>query len=230
MEHHGKTITLASDPFPPYQYFLESGELAGMDYALVSEVARQSGYTPNILLDDWGKVNEMIRAKEIDAIFQIAPTPQRLANFHFSDPYRYAVTELVTADETLQLLSYSQLLASGLHVGMIRGYVYGDAFDNLPEEIKVEFHSAEEELLAVSRGEVPLAVFDQGVRLFLSPQLEIQNLHEEKAFSFERPMFVMFYDKTVRDDFNRALGPYLARQGNGRMVPWPRAYAAGQKN
>lgn len=204
-----KHVIIAADPFPPYQYFDENGNIIGTDAEICRNVLTNAGFDVEVMLDDWGKVNEMVAEHTIDAVFQIAPTPARLAKFFFSDPYRNSYTDIVTADPDLAFSGREEFAASGTKVGMIGGYVYGDYYDYELKDVFVPYNSIEEQLRAVSSGEVKTGVFDRGTREFKSNELGIDNIRIVENLSDERPIFIMFHNEELRDIFNVYLKEYL---------------------
>ena len=75
-----KLITVGADPFPPYQYYDESGNLKGSDYDLVKKAFDLAGYNIKVVLDEWKKIEEDLINKVIDAAFQVQYTPERERN------------------------------------------------------------------------------------------------------------------------------------------------------
>ena len=206
-----KHVIIAADPFPPYQYFDEDGNIIGTDAEICRTVLENAGFDVEVMLDDWGKVNDMVAEHTIDAVFQIVPTPARLAKFFFSDPYRNSYTDIVTADPGLAFAGREEFAASGTKVAMIDGYVYGDYYDNDLKNAYVPCPGIEEQLRAVSAGEVATGVFDRGTREFKCRELGIDNLRIVDNISDERPIFIMFHNEELRDTFNRYLKEYLGK-------------------
>lgn len=195
-------VRLGADPFPPYQYFTAEGQIAGIDYATVTGVFRRAETDVEVLLRDWSEVERMLAAGEIDGAFQVQKTPEREARWHFSHLLRHAVTEIITADSTLAVNNLMELAPRGLRLGIIAGYAVGEAVDSLPDGVRVPYPTQEALLHAVATGEVPLAVFDRGVREYLMRTESLNPIFPLKNLDFLRPLYVVFRDAALRDLYN----------------------------
>ena len=142
---------------------------------------------------------------EIEAVFQVQDTPERLAQFYFSQKLRDAETVVVTADAALtHLSSCAQVAENKLSLGVIRGFTNGPEIDQLPEEIKCPYSTTAGLLQAVCSGQVQLAVCDKGVMDYLLPQLGLSRPLLVQGLTFLRPLYVMFRTEQDRDAYDQA--------------------------
>lgn len=188
-----RIIRLGADPFPPYQYFDENGNVVGTDFDLVSAMFREKGYEVTCMIDDWALVFDKFKAGELDAVFQVQKTPERAAEFAFSPCFRIGVTEVVTADPDLKVEKYEDIPAKGLTMGVSTGYSYGDAIDTLPGEIKKAYDTMEQLLTAVANKEVDVAVIDRGVKEYILSRTDLPALYPLTALDFDRDFYVMYH-------------------------------------
>lgn len=188
-----RVIKVGADPFPPYQYIDEDGRAAGSDYEEVSRIFQEAGYEIEVLIDEWNVVESKFLSGELDALFQVQKSPEREEKFRFSDLLRNAVTEVITADQELELKSYQEIADRELKLGVLKGYAYGKEIDELPLSCKQEYESSEKLLFAVAGREVDAGVFDQGVKTYMMEKLGIRGVYSIKALEFLRPLYIMYH-------------------------------------
>lgn len=199
-------LRVGADPFPPYQYIDEDGSLQGHDYELVRDAFASAGYEIDVCLDDWPKIEAAVRSGELDAAFQVQRTPEREALYAFSDLLRLAATEVITGNPYLRNLTlFDEIATRHLIAGVMDNYAYGPEIDGLNPSCKRSYASQSDLLWAISRGEVDIGVFDQGVKIYLMHKEGIDNLMTVGELTFERPLYVVFTDPNLRYAFNNGL-------------------------
>ncbi len=198
MKIENKIIKVCADPFPPYQYIDESGRMRGKDYDFVIECLRQAGYSPLVTIAPWSEIYEAFENGEQDVLFQVQDSPERVEKYYFSTILRYAVTEIITLHSNLaEIKDYKSL--ENYKLGVIRGFANGANIDDLKKSCKVEYQDTEELLEAIENGEVDCGVCDSGVKKFLLK--EEGKFYIMSALTYQRPLYVMFNKKCLRDDF-----------------------------
>jgi ABC-type amino acid transport substrate-binding protein len=200
-----KLITVGSDPFPPYQYYDESGSVKGSDYDLVKKAFDLAGYDIKVVLDEWKKIEGDLINKVIDAAFQVQHTPEREKKYHFSNLLRNAVTEVVTGNKDLVLNSFKEMEDKKLSIGVINNYTYGDDIDSLDSSLKISYPDQISLLKAINDKVVDVGIFDKGVKEYLMESAGLNNIHSIKALEFIRPLYVVFSNPALRDEFNIGL-------------------------
>ncbi len=200
-----KKVIIGADPFPPYQWYNAEGKVEGLDYDVVTAAFEKAGYETEVILRDFPLIERDLQAGAIQAAFQVQLTPEREKIYQFSHLLREAVTELVTWQSDLEITEYQQIVTKALTLGVLEGYVYGRDIDSLPQHVKKVYPDNLTLLKAISAGEVDLGVFDRGVKEYLSKQENITNLRSLEAMAFLRPLYVIFMDTALRDDFNKGL-------------------------
>lgn len=198
-------LLIGADPFPPYQYAGEDGAMRGSDWDTVRRTLEKAGYVSVLVLDEWGRIEKLMDAGRLDAVFQVQRTPAREAKYVFSNLLRNAVTEVVSGREDIAVTSFDEITKQGLSVGVIENYAYGEPADSLPPDLKKPFASQMELLRAVSAGETDLAIVDKGVKEHLCAAKGIPLPRVMSALSFDRPLYVAFRDSFLRDAFNENL-------------------------
>ncbi len=197
-----KKIKGGADPFPPYQYFDENGDVVGSDFKLVTDALIKADYEPEVVIDEWSIIEGMLSRKELDFGFQVQKTPEREKKYFFSKLLRNAETQLVTWDKDLRLENYGEIADKKLKIGVMSGYLYGDAIDNLPSDLKVCYDSGEELLKDIDSKKIDLGVFDKGVKEYVMKKYSLQNIYSVDNLTFIRPLYVVFANQQVCNDFN----------------------------
>lgn len=196
-------IKVCADPFPPYQYIGKNGKPEGSDYEFVVSRLRMAGYEPEVCIAPWDRIYQEFQEQKHDALFQAQDLEERVEKYYFSKLLRYAVTEVITTNKALTMLTkYTEL--TNCKVGIIAGFANGAAIDSLPDSCKVEFPGTKEILQGIYHHKVDCGVCDQGVKAFL--MAEQPALYSISALTYKRPLYVMFHQKKHRDDFDAAAG------------------------
>jgi ABC-type amino acid transport substrate-binding protein len=198
-------IIVGADPFPPYQYYDDSGRVKGSDYDLVKKIFKNAGYEIEVKLDDWLLIENEVINKKIDAAFQVQHSIEREKKYFYSELLRSAVTEVVTGNEYLEIKSYDEISEKRLSIGVIANYSYGDSIDKIDSSLKMSFVSQTELLKAINDRIVDIGIFDKGVKEYIMQQEGISNIHSIKALEFIRPLYVVFSNEKLRNDFNEGM-------------------------
>ena len=198
-------LRVGADPFPPYQYIDEEGNLSGSDYETICKVIQKMGYSADVILREWSDVEELMDAGEIDLAFQVQKTEERLSKWHFSDKLRDSTTVIISLDADSKV-SVNCLADSGEKIGVIRGYKYGDFIDSLDEHNKLACKSLEEILDCILGGRIKYGVADLGVFQYMQKgNSQYSKIKIVKDTSFNRPLYVVFNDSKICSQFNVAL-------------------------
>lgn len=197
-----KIINIGADPFPPYQYYDEDGNLKGSDYENIKNKFENMGYEVNIVLDEWKIIEDNIVNNKLDAAFQVQYTKERESKYFFSNLFRNAITEVVTGNPEIKINSYKEIEENKLTLGVIANYIYGDDIDNIDSSLKVRYKDQTELLKAINDKVVDLGIFDKGVKEYILQKEEFSNIHSIKALEFIRPLYVVFSDESLRNEWN----------------------------
>lgn len=197
-----KKLRVCADPFPPYQYYDNNGQIMGSDYSRVKAALEKAGYETEFVIDSWDVIYTAFEAGDMDVLFQAQDSPERIAKFKLSDKLRNADTDILTLNpELANLENHSQL--ADYKIGVIKGFNNGHEIDELPSSCKVEYDGTPEVLEGLRKGETDFAIGDSGVVAYLSK--EDDSFITVEKLRYSRPLYVMFNDSSIRDDFNAAL-------------------------
>lgn len=199
-------LHIGADPFPPYQYYDEDGNLKGFDYERINSIVKSMGYDPIYSVENWPLIEKSFDAKQLDMIFQVQKTEERADKWVFSHKFRDAVTTFVTASSTMTVSSVSDFPDKGLSFGVIQGYQYGDMIDTVDASVKVPCQSLTDILDCILAGTISYGVADKGVFEYLQKKNpQYRGLQIVEQLNFNRPLYVAFHDQRLRDQFNSYL-------------------------
>lgn len=207
-----KTVKLAADTFPPYQFLNADNKIEGLDYEIIKKSFELVGYDIEVVIqDDWSVINNMVEKGLLDGAFQVQETPERLKKFLFSNLLRNATTELLTSRRDLSIKSYDEIVSKGLKIGLLEDYSYGNCIDDIPSEYKKFYDNQEVLLQDINDGKVELGVFDFGVKSYLMKKKDLSKIFSISNLSFVRPLSVAFNmsNSKMRDDFNIGLNKLI---------------------
>lgn len=200
-----KTLIIGADPFPPYQYIDEDGNIKGSDYDIVNNVVKKLKLKAEYIIDEWSIIERKLNQNEIDAAFQVQKTPEREKRYFFSNKLRDATTSIIAAKYDTQSNNFEELLEDGSKLAVINNYKYGDVIDNISQDKKITFLDLEKLIKAVDNEEVEYGVVDLGVYNYINKDETYENVKLVDGLDFNRPLFVVFNDQELRDKFNQYL-------------------------
>lgn len=119
---------VAIDPaYPPFEYYVGVGELAGFDIDLISEVARRVGFELEFIEESFSDVIPSIKAGKNDfAVSAMTITSERNKSVTFSDPYFEAYQKIVARIDSPEIEDIE---------GLAEGYSLGAQLGTSGEEL-----------------------------------------------------------------------------------------------
>jgi polar amino acid transport system substrate-binding protein len=116
-----------------------SGEFTGIGPDLLREICRRTGDTVQFAIYPWVRAQALVEQGQADILVGPYKTPERELRFAFSERafYQDRMLFYVRADASLQWDgNYGQL--HGRRVGIVRGWVYGSAFNQASNTMQIE--------------------------------------------------------------------------------------------
>lgn len=192
--------------YPPFSFRdLKTGELAGYDIDVATEVAKRLKSKIEFVPTQWKSMLASLDAKRFDFVAnQVSVTPEREKQYAFSEPYTTSgVVVIVSNDNPKQIQSVTDL--KGKTVGTTQGSNYADAAKKAGADVKY-YPGIAQVLSDLEQERVDAALND---RFYVLTELKKAN-YQVKAvgepFGKETTAFAFRKDnQQLRDEVNRVL-------------------------
>ena len=210
-----KVLFVGADPYPPYQYVDDDGKTKGLDFEVIRDIIDKMGYDPIFIIKEWSVIEELLNNKRLDMVFQVTKTPEREKRYYFYEKLRDIIEVIITSKE--DVLSFTSMeefikyiVGGNLKLGVMKGYRYGGPINSIPEENKIPYTSTREILDAVSSRQVDFGIIDLGILKYhvKKNREKYANIKVLENLRVIRPLYVVFNDPLLRDEFNKYLRLY----------------------
>lgn len=153
-----ETLRVATLDWEPYVG--QSLKNKGFNAEIVTEAFKRAGYQVKIDFMSWDKAIEEAKKGNYDAVFPEYYSKERAQDFVYS--YFFSNSLLVFYKKASSNITYKTLRdLAPYKIGVVKGYINTDEFDNATYLTKVESDSDEENLHKLLKGEVDLIVIDK---------------------------------------------------------------------
>ncbi|KTD93260.1 substrate-binding periplasmic protein [Pseudoalteromonas sp. H71] len=128
-----KTLTVATNEsyWPPY-VILKNNTLGGTEIDVLNAIFKGSPYCLNFsVLPNSLRAFEELKQGHVDLIFAASKTAERAEYAYFTLPYRVEKMLLYKHADSPNVHSINQLFSQSLTVGVNRGSVFGETFEQL---------------------------------------------------------------------------------------------------
>ena len=175
LDSHPKIRIGIMNAWPPMDYVDGSGRPQGIGVQFINAINNRLGNRLEIVPGPWKQTYESVKDKQLDALMDITPRPDREAFFHFTKPY-IEIPHVIFAHKAGPYLASLDELA-GKTVGVERGFFIVKVLNNDYPQVKVkEFNSTSDALDALSKGEVDAYVGNRAVAMHIIGEELITNL------------------------------------------------------
>ena len=169
------------EPWEPYQFLGETGQVTGLDNDLVSAIAKSAGCSVSFLKRPWKRSLVEVAAGDSDIAPGASFSKERAQYAYFTDAYRSETMSLFVLNENLTKYSFTnidELMASDASIGVVRGYHYGERFksarENTSKAVTIqESGSDEKNLKKLLKGRIDFAIVDPYSGVHLLKQLGV---------------------------------------------------------
>lgn len=193
----------------PYDY-TENGEAQGFSVEYIKLLAQKIGLHVSFVSDTWPAVFERFKRREIDMIHPLIPTPQRRAEFLFSDKFIAMQLSLIAQSKRTEISSLESL--KGKTVGAGKGWASTSYLKEQYPDIKViEYEATKEMLEAIAFGLIDAGVDDVFTAQYCIHKEMLANLHVVSTVELEKltdkNLYLVFNkeNQIVQGLFNKAL-------------------------
>ncbi len=213
-----KMLGYGWEPWEPYQYKGENGEVHGLDVELVEAMAIVAGYRINVRAVPWKRHLKDIQAGRIELASGASKSDERKAYAYFSVPYRMETVVLLVRRgeaEDYKFQSLRSIVRTGFRLGAIRSYYYGETFAELKEIPKFqaqlsEVTEEEQNLRKLLNNRLDGMLIDMYTAASLTHRLHVESRIDVHPMTIHvAPVHLMFSKKScTRTDveaFNQAL-------------------------
>ncbi|MDX9753085.1 MAG: transporter substrate-binding domain-containing protein [bacterium] len=161
--------------WPPLNFVDDSGTLQGIGVDYIGLLNKRLGNVLQIEASSFDENLRRVQSKEIDALMDITPRPEREETLSFTTPYLTIPHVLVGRNEDVYFDSETDL--AGKTVAVESGY-YNIAYlrQNYPEIVLKEYASTRDALDAVSRSEADAYIGNRAVVIYLIDKELFTNL------------------------------------------------------
>jgi polar amino acid transport system substrate-binding protein len=129
------------EPYAPYTYAADAGEVTGADIELIRALAGEVGCALDFAELPWARILREIENGTLDVSTSTSWTPERTAWAWFSEPYRETEMAIyVRRGEVgrFDLESLADIAEERFRLGVITDYYYGDEYQALTAEPRYE--------------------------------------------------------------------------------------------
>ncbi|MEK9662534.1 MAG: transporter substrate-binding domain-containing protein [Alphaproteobacteria bacterium] len=183
------TVTFCYNNWPPYTIETD-GEAAGLSIGILREASARAGLKPRFVNLPWKRCLSAVESGEIDAVVDAAERPE-FAHGDISFTY-YTNTFWVRRDEETTAVDKATL--AGRRLGLVAGYVYGDALERLFADSGVQIDlSVDDEMLvrklAFGRTDIIVADFVSTHKYAAAKNLDLRPLQPAQSVDPLYPSF-----------------------------------------
>ncbi|MCK5098519.1 MAG: transporter substrate-binding domain-containing protein, partial [Desulfobacteraceae bacterium] len=164
-------ITLGYVDFPPYEYE-KDGKPAGIQVAIVKTLFKRAGIPLKLRPLPFKRAYEKTEHGEIHGLFNFYKIKKRLPYFDYSEPViENPLVFFVRKDSNIRFNTIKDL--RGLKVGVMRGYTYGEGFDESPLFIRESTNSHLSNFKKLISGRIDVYCCDKLVGIHVARQNDL---------------------------------------------------------
>ncbi|MDO6562036.1 transporter substrate-binding domain-containing protein [Amphritea sp. 1_MG-2023] len=224
------TFSVAWLEWKPYQ-MLENNRITGLDIALLKAIMDHAGCPYQLKNIPWERTKRYIKSGEIDLAIGASKTPERASWANFSEPYRSETMAIFVRTDEYPIWNaahnFEQLARLTPRAAVIHGAFYGEAWNQIKDELQVHQLSQYEQLfkmLHIRRTNIVLNDLYNGKVLLQEFGFEDQITTLDWHASIDQIHF-MFSQKTVpQADIDRINHSIRQLRQSGRLEEIISAY------
>lgn len=193
---HAKKLHIAFTPWEPYT-IANKKTVSGINVDVVSEVFTQMGYATQPEVLPWQRALYMLKTKQVDAVISSVYVAERARYAYYSTtPISYSSSCIFyRKDAPVHFTGLKSL--TGLRVGMVAGYYYGEEIANAKNFIRDNVYCQENNFKKLLAGRVDAVVANRVVGTYIMHKLGIAKklTSSPQNLTTSRPVFVIFAHK-----------------------------------
>ncbi len=140
---------LFSEKIPPEQ---DAASFQGYSWDILRESLHSRGYTIQLIITPWSRALENVKTDQADLLFPTGKNSERMAYFSYSQTPINRAAFRVYVNPTASPEWYGLTSLHGLSIGVIRGYNFGDEWNENTQIIKHPLNTIEQGFLMLKLG------------------------------------------------------------------------------
>lgn len=182
-------VVFSTTVYPPY-LTNENGKISGLQADVVRAVCKHLGVEPVIKVLPWERALHQVKNGQVDGVFMPVYTKERAEYIHYTSESPTSAINVISAKKGSGIKASSLDDLKGMTVGMIRGYSYGEKFDNFQKINKEPVNANDNLIKKLARGRNKLVASDQGIIKYLG---EKEGFEVETVITLQnKPQFIGF--------------------------------------
>ncbi len=175
LEKHPKITVGTHSDWPPMDFLNFQGQPQGIGVDYIKAINKRLGGILEITPGKWDVIYSGVKEKRIDALMDITPKPERMADFNFTKPYINIPHNFIAKKNVGFYRSFSDL--EGKTIALEKVFFSASFIrKNFPKIKVVEYRTTSEALDAVSRGEANAYSGNRAVAVYIINTEFLNNL------------------------------------------------------
>lgn len=175
LRNHRQITVATMDGWPPLSFIESDGTPIGIDVDILNLLTERAGLQVKIIPGQFADNIEAVKEKNIDALMDVTPKPEREEFLNFTSPYMDIPHVIVARRGGTYFASEAEL--NGKTLALERGFGNNKYFyDKYPEVRIVNYESTAQCLAAVSKGKADAYAGNRAVAVYIISQELFTNL------------------------------------------------------
>ncbi|WP_169719648.1 PAS domain S-box protein [Psychromonas aquimarina] len=177
LAEHPQIQIAVNDSWPPMDYLDQNGRPQGIGVRFINALNKRLDNRLQIISGPWKQLYEGVKNKEIDALMDFTPRPDREPYFNFTEAYINVPHALFARSDYPYLSAVNELNAK--KVGVERGFhIVKFLHDSYPDIDVTEYRSTSDALDAVSKGDVDAYIGNRAVAMYIIENELLTNVRQ----------------------------------------------------
>ncbi len=206
-----ETLTLVAEDYAPYVY-QKDGVATGYQVSIAQAAAKKANVDLKIEFYPWARCLNMVKTGKADGLLGCSKTAEREGFMYYPEVSMTNEKVVAFGNSFLEKKIKTINDLKSLTVGVVRGYSYGELFDNDKSIKRDESNNLKTMMIKLKNGRFNVALSDELSAIAMMRELGISNIHEtDLVFSID-PQYIGFSKTSV----NGKIG--LEKMGNALKV------------
>ncbi len=177
--------------FPPFQY-REKSQMTGIDVDMAREVCKRLGIEPEFKVVPWKRALKIAKKGDVTGILTALHKEERTKFLYYTTEAIHTQKNVIMARKGSGLKVSSLDDLKSKTVGVVRGFSYGQEFDNYQGLKKRVCNNQEDLMRIMNMGRIDVAPGPEKPFLFNSRRFGLQDRFEVVYVITEHPAYTVF--------------------------------------